>query len=401
MSRSPDSGLSRRDVLRALSAGLVGLPLAACGTTAPAERPVVRLVSPRTPLPAIVRPPGPGSPGESLAAADSVAADSVAADTALAAAAPPARAMLRPRRVRPAGTIGLVAPAGVLRSVSQVEDAVADVRAMGFEARVGRHALARYGFLAGTDQERADDFMAMVTDPDVDAVVCLRGGYGCARILPLLDYDAIRAAAKPIIGYSDVTALLLAIYAKAGLVTFHGPVGISTWRGETADAFRRVLVRAETLAVTGPPGETRGDRIPTETVRRGRAEGPLAGGNLSVVASLAGTGYLPDLDGHVVFFEETGEESYRLDRLFTQLEQAGALRSPAAVVFGQCSDCSSGGSAWSAEEVLRDHLGSYRCPAWIGAPIGHVSPVYTLPIGLPVQTDADAGTLEAIGPAVT
>jgi len=376
-----------------LGAGALGLPLAACGTSQPVDRPVTRIVSPRTPLPPIVAPPGPGSPGDTLAAADSVAADTTAV-----VAAPAVRPLVLPRRIRPTGTVGLVAPAGVLQSVGQVEEAAADVLAMGFDVRVGRHALARYGFLAGTDQERADDFMDMVTDPDVDAVVCLRGGYGCARILPLLDYDAIREAAKPIVGYSDVTALLLAVYAKSGLVSFHGPVGISQWAGTTADAFRRVLVRGETLAVEG---ETDERRTEAETIRRGSAEGPLAGGNLSVVASLAGTGYLPDFDGHVAFFEEVGEEAYRLDRLFTQLEQAGVLRDPAAVVFGQCSSCSSGGSAWSAEEVLRDHLGGYRCPAWIGAPIGHVSPVYTLPIGLPVQTDADAGTLEAIGPAVS
>ncbi|HEX9951041.1 MAG TPA: LD-carboxypeptidase [Rubricoccaceae bacterium] len=378
---------SRRDVLRALGVGLAGLPLAACATAPRPETPVVRIVSPRTPLPPIV----PASPDTLVAQADTVVADSARA------AVPAVRETLRPRRIRPAGTIGLVAPAGVLRSVGQVEDAVADMRAMGFETRVGRHALDRFGFLAGSDQNRADDFMAMVTDPDVDAVVCLRGGYGCARILPLLDYDAIRAAAKPVIGYSDVTALLLAIYAKSGLVSFHGPVGISSWTGTTATAFRDVLVRGETLSVEG---ETDRDRITTETVRRGAAEGPLVGGNLSVVASLAGTGYLPDFDGHVAFFEETGEESYRLDRLFTQLEMAGVLRAPAAVVFGQCSQCSDGGSAWTAEEVLRDHLGSYRCPAWIGAPVGHVSPVYTLPVGLRVRTDADAGTLEAVGPAV-
>ena len=396
----PDRTASRRDALRALGMGLVGLPLAACGTSAPVDKPAVITVSPRIPQPGIPQPGAPVTVAEapSEVLADSVAADTVTADTVTAAApAPVQRALVLPRRIRPHGTIGLVAPAGVLRSTSQVDDAVADVRAMGFEARVGRHALARYGFLAGTDRERADDFMAMVTDPDIDAILCLRGGYGCARILPLLDYDAIRAAAKPIVGYSDVTALLLAIYARSRIVSFHGPVGVSTWRGETARAFNDVLVRGATLSVEG---ETRSDRLDAETVRQGKAEGPLAGGNLSVVASLAGTGYLPDFDGHVAFFEEVEEESYRLDRLLTQLEMAGVLRNPAAVVFGQCARCSDGGSSWTAAEVLRDHLGSYRCPAWIGAPIGHVSPVYTLPIGLPVRTDADAGTLEAIGPAV-
>lgn len=395
---------SRRDALRALGMGLVGLPIAACATSAPVEKPVVRLVSPRIPQPGF--PPADAAPDSLLAdglAADSLAADTLVGDVATVdsvavAPVPAQRALVLPRRIRPNGTIGLVAPAGVLRSADQVEEAAADMRAMGFETRVGRHALARYGPLAGTDQQRADDLMAMIANPDIDAVLCLRGGYGCARILPLLDFDAIRAAAKPIIGYSDVTALLLAVYARSRLVSFHGPVGISTWRGTTAEAFRRVLVRGETLTVQG---ERQADRMAPETIRSGRAEGPLVGGNLSVVASLAGTGYLPDFDGHVVFLEEVGEESYRLDRLFTQLEQAGVLRDPAAVVFGQCAQCSSGGSSWSAQDVLRDHLGAYRCPAWIGAPIGHVSPVYTLPVGLPVATDASAGTLEAVGPAVS
>ncbi len=384
----PGRVATRRDLIRALGVGLVGMPLAACTTTRP-ETPVVRIVSPR------IAPPAPAAPPPGPVASEAVA-DTVATEVAAPVVAA-VRETVRPRRVRPGGTIGLVAPAGVLRSASQLEDAVRDIRAMGFEARIGRHVLDRYGFLAGSDQNRADDFMAMVADPDVDAVVCMRGGYGCARILPLLDYDAIRAAAKPIVGYSDVTALLLAIYAKAGLVSFHGPVGISQWRGTTAQAFRDVLVRGGTLALERA---TDGPRIPFETVRRGSAEGPLLGGNLSVVASLAGTGYLPPFAGSVAFFEETTEESYRLDRLFTQLEMAGVLGQTAAVVFGQCSQCTDGGSSWSATEVLRDHLGAYRCPAWIGAAVGHVSPVYTLPIGLPVRTDADRGTLEAIGPAV-
>ena len=393
MPDTPTASTTRRDAIRALGLGALGLPLAACGTSERAGVPARIVESPRIPqtrdaLPAGTLPD----------VATTVPLDSVAT-------AAPARALVLPRRLRAGATVGLVAPAGVLRSTAQVDDAVADMRALGFETRVGRHALARYGFLAGTDRERADDLMAMVADPDVDAILCLRGGYGCARILPLLDYDAIREAAKPIIGYSDVTALLLAVYARAGLVSFHGPVGISTWAGTTARSFTDVLVRGATLAVESLPrtrsgAETREARVEHTVVRRGSAEGPLVGGNLSVVASLAGTGFLPSFSGAVAFFEEVEEESYRIDRLLTQLEMAGVLRDPAAVVFGQCARCSSGGSSWSAEEVLRDHLRSYRCPSWLGAPIGHVSPVYTLPIGLPVRTDADAGTLDATGPAV-
>ncbi len=382
----PASPLSRRDVLRALAATAAALPAAGCGLiapTAPIDRPATVVESPRALPPEIaVGPPPPPVPADTTAAPSPVAE---------------ARPLLLPPRLREGATVGLVAPAGVLRSIGMLDDSAQAVRDLGFEPRAGRHVLARNGFLAGTDRERADDLMAMFEDDSVAAILCVRGGWGCARILPLLDYDLIRAHPKPLIGYSDVTALLLAVYARAGLVTFHGPVGISTWPGTTALSFLDVLVHGRALRIEG---ETNEARMEGATVRGGVAEGPLAGGNLSVIAGLAGTGFLPDFDGHVAFFEEIGEESYRLDRLFTQLELAGILREPAAVVFGQCRDCSDGGSAWTAEEVLRDHLFSYRCPAWIGAPIGHVSPVHTLPIGARVRTDADAGTLEMLGPAV-
>lgn len=300
-----------------------------------------------------------------------------------------------PRRIREGGTIGLAAPAGVLRSQDQLSDAIADVASLGFQVKTGRHLLARFGFLAGTDAQRAEDLMDLFADPDVDAILAVRGGWGCARILPLLDYDVIRQNPKPLIGYSDITALLLAIYAKTGLVTFHGPVGVSTWRGDTVRSFLNVLVEGRPLRI-GP--ETRSNRMATSTVRGGVAEGPFAGGNLSVIAGLAGSPYLPDLTDHVVFFEEVGEEAYRVDRLLTGLELAGVLDDPAAVVFGQCSSCGSS-SGRSAEAVIREHLSRVTSPSWLGAQIGHVSPVHTLPIGLPVQADADAGTLE-FAPAV-
>jgi muramoyltetrapeptide carboxypeptidase len=283
-----------------------------------------------------------------------------------------------------------------MRSSRQVEGAVASFRDLGFRTKVGRHVLDRRGFLAGADADRAADLMDMVRDDEVDAVVALRGGWGAARTLPLLDYSVFAEHPKPIVGYSDITSLLLAVYARTGLVTFHGPVGISTWSGLTARSFVRTLVEGRPLTV-GP--ETRAARDRTVTVTPGVAEGPFVGGNLSVVAGLAGTGYLPDFSGHVVFFEEVREDAYRVDRLLVQLGLAGAFESPAAVVFGQCTRCSSD-AGWTAERTIREHLAGYGFPAVFGAPIGHASPVLTLPVGLPAVVDAGAGTVAFQGPAV-
>ena len=385
---------SRRDVLRALGAGALALPLAACGAL-----PAVPGLGPRRPSePVRVSPPPPyGPPPTEPAEVFPIEREATAAPARQPAAAAP-RPTVLPPRLPAGGVVGLVAPAGVLRSVEQVDEAVEALQSLGFRTKVGRRVLDRFGFLAGTDATRARDFMEVVTDPEVDAVVAIRGGWGCARLLPHLDYDAIAAHPKPIVGYSDITALLLAIYARTGLVTFHGPVGVSTWEGLTASSFVETLVRGRAPAL-GP--ETRTNRDRTRAARPGVAEGPVVGGNLSVIAALAGTGYLPDFARHIVFFEEVGEDAYRIDRLLVQLELAGVLDDVAGVAFGQCSNCSSGGSSWSAEETIRRHLQLGRAPAVVGAPIGHVSPVYTLPIGLRARLDADAGTLEYIGSAVS
>ena len=375
--------LTRRDALRVLGTAAATLPLAGCavlGLAPPPSEPIV--MAPPAPLD-----PVPTEPAEVFP---------VERDGQVRRIRRP-RPVIRPPRLPAGGVVGLVAPAGVLRSTGQLRDAVSALEGLGFRTKVGRNVMARFGFLAGTDAERARDFMSMVKDPEVDAILSVRGGWGCARILPLLDYDEIAAHPKPIVGYSDITALLLAIYARTGLVTFHGPVGVSTWQGLTSGSFVRTLVDG-VAPVLSP--ETRRNRDRTQTVRGGTAEGPVVGGNLSVIAGLAGTGYLPDFDDHLVFFEEVGEDAYRLDRMLVQLDLAGVLGGNAGIAFGQCSRCSSGGSSWSAEETIRRHLEQYRCPSILGAPIGHVSPVYTLPIGLRARLDADAGTLEYLQGAV-
>ena len=382
MSADPRRFPSRRGVLRSLGVGAAAA-LSGCGVAGPVRPSRAEPPAPPAPPPVADLPDPPSAEVRPLPRAE--------------AAPPPAPEARLPPRLRPGGTVGLVAPAGVLRSSRQVEEAVETLEALGFQTRVGRHVLSRQGFLAGTDAQRAGDLMRMVEDPDVDAILAMRGGWGCARILPLLDFDAIAENAKPLVGFSDVTALLVAIWARTGLVTFHGPTGVSSWSDVVARSFVETVVEGVPLALAP---ETRDRRDRTEAVAGGVATGPFVGGNLSVLAALAGTGYLPDTAGAVVFFEEVGEEAYRIDRLLTQLELAGFLSDPAAVVFGQCSRCSDGGSSWTAERTIREHLRGYGVPAVIGAPIGHASPVYTVPVGLPARVDADAGTVTFVGSAV-
>lgn len=371
---------SRRDVVRMLGVGALGLPLAACGTGSRTTPPI----PPSGPPPLA---PLPVEAAEVMAVPEPSPIQPIAIE----------RPVVLPPRLRPGGTVALIAPAGVLRNRGQVDEAIQALERLGLQTTVGRHVLDRFGFLAGSDAARARDVMDAFRDPEVDAIVAMRGGWGCARILPFLDFDEIAAHPKPLIGYSDITALLLAIYARTGMVTFHGPVGVSTWSGLTAESFLQTLSGGEPVVI-GP--ETRSNRDRTRTVRPGVAEGRVVGGNLTVISALAGTGFLPDADGHLVFFEEVGEDAYRIDRMLAQLQLAGFLRDPAGIAFGQCSNCSSGGSAWTSEETIRRHLEGYACPSVLGAPIGHVSPVYTLPIGLRARLDADAGTLEYLGPAV-
>ena len=376
---------SRRDVLRALGLGALALPVAGCGTSLwPGGSRTTPPVPPSAPPPVA---PLPVEAAEVMAVPEPSPIEPIVVE----------RPVVLPPRLRAGGTVALIAPAGVLRNRGQVDEATEALEGLGLRTTVGRHVLDRFGFLAGSDAARARDVMDAFRDPDVDAIVAMRGGWGCARILPFLDFDEIAAHPKPLVGYSDITALLLAIYARTGMVTFHGPVGVSTWSSQTAQSFVQTLIHG-IAPVIGP--ETRSNRDRTRAVRPGVAEGPVVGGNLTVISALAGTGFLPDADGHLVFFEEVGEDAYRVDRVLAQLQLAGFLREPAGIAFGQCSSCSSGGSAWTAEETIRRHLEGYACPSVLGAPIGHVSPVYTLPIGLRARLDADAGTLEYLGPAV-
>jgi muramoyltetrapeptide carboxypeptidase len=320
-----------------------------------------------------------------------------------AAAAPGFR---KPARLRPGDTVGLIEPAGFTHDAFDLAEVKATIAGMGLVPKVAPHVAARYGYLAGTDAERAADVNAMFADDSVRAIFAIRGGWGCARILPLLDYNLIRAHPKLLVGFSDITALHMALAAKAGFTTIHGPVAASSWGKLSWDSFRSLAFEGATPVYHAPdlPEDRlapRGGR--TRTFRPGKATGRLLGGNLTVLSALVGTPYLPDFTGAILFIEDTNEAEYRIDRMLTQLSLAGILGRVAGVVFGQCTDCVADGPSYGGftlSEVLQQHLAPLGVPAFQGALFGHVPNQFSLPEGIAAEIDAEAGTIRILEPAV-
>ena len=322
-----------------------------------------------------------------------------------AAPAAARKAIVKPKRLSPGDTVGLVLPASAVFEADQVAFAREQLEAIGFKVAIGRHAYDRYGYFAGRDADRADDINRMFADDGIAGVVCYTGGWGSPRVLPYLDYELIARKPKVLIGYSDITALLNAVHQRTGLVTFHGPVGGSTFEPFTLESFRRVVMTAE------PAGELpKPPKKPTELVDRvnrvvrlapGKAGGRLAGGNLTMVASLMGTPYEIDTAGAILFLEDTHEEPYRIDRMLTQLALGGKLAAIAGFAWGRCTDCEAKGITFSLEEILRDRFGALGVPAISGLPFGHIEQKLTLPIGVAATLDAGAGTLRLDEAAVS
>jgi muramoyltetrapeptide carboxypeptidase len=313
---------------------------------------------------------------------------------------------LKPPRLKPGDTVGLINPAGALYEKSDLEIVKEIVVALGLKYIIGNHALDRYGYLAGQDEDRAADVNDMFSDSSVNCILAVRGGWGCNRILPLLDYDLIRRNPKVVLGYSDITSLLLALYARCNLVTFHGPVGISTWNRFSLDYFNRILFEGESVVMRNPVGNA-DNLVQTKdrlfTITSGVARGRLVGGNLSVLTAMVGSRYLPDWRGAILFLEDDGEKIYRIDRMFTQLKLAGILDQVSGLVFGKCTHCEPGEGYGSLtlEEVLNDHVHPLSIPAWSGAMIGHIEDKFTLPVGVQVEIDAEQGTIRMLEGAVS
>jgi muramoyltetrapeptide carboxypeptidase len=322
-----------------------------------------------------------------------------------------------PPRLKPGDTIGLVTPATFLTE-EQLHKAILSLEKLGFKVRYSPNMLVRKGFLAGTDEQRAEDINQMFADDDIDGIMCGRGGYGSGRILPLLDYDLIRNNPKVFIGFSDITAMLYGIYGKAGLVCFHGPVGTSDYTEITTEYFQKLLMDPPAEIVYDNQGvkpdvdvevDEEGVEVEVETLPQlftlspGVAEGELIGGNLSLMSMLSGTDYDLDMRDKLVFIEDVGEAPYRIDRMLTQLLLAeDKLPAAAGVLLGVFSGCEADDleRSFSLSYVLKDRLSDLGIPVLSGLSFGHISQNMTLPFGIRARLDADSKKLTLLEPTV-
>jgi muramoyltetrapeptide carboxypeptidase len=291
-----------------------------------------------------------------------------------------------PPPLRSGARVALIAPAGPVRGSHDVERALNSVRRMSWEPVLGAHVGERDGYLAGSDAHRAADFNRFAADDSIDALWCVRGGYGAMRLLDAIDYDVWRRRPKPLIGYSDITALHAAIGRRADIVTFHGP----TAREEMSDFSADSLARALTLG-TDPCGLAAEAR----TLASGRARGRLAGGNLALLAALCGTPFAPSFEDTILVLEDVGEAVYRIDRMLTQLRLSGALSGVMAIACGCFTEVpnDSTNEQCSIDRVLQETADRLGVPCIAGIPMGHCTAQWTIPLGAMAELDADACTL--------
>ena len=309
--------------------------------------------------------------------------------------------MIKPKPLRKGDTIGLAGISGAMHDPETTFPKMMEaIDAMGYKVVVAESCREQYGYLSGTDESRARGLNALFRDDRVDAVVCMRGGYGVARMLDGVDFDAIRANPKIMLGYSDITALHTAIHEKVGMVTIHGPMPCSAWMefdDFTRDSLVRALTGTEPLGLlANPPGMT------PECIVPGRCEGQLVGGNLTLIASACGTPYALDATGKILLLEDIGEYIYRLDSMLTQIRLAGLFDQCVGVVLGGFTDCTEEYEHYALhlEDIIRDIIVPAGKPVLGNMSIGHTPTKITVPLGVRCALDADAGTLTALEAAL-
>lgn len=303
------------------------------------------------------------------------------------------RNLIKPKRLKSGDTVALTAPAGILYDESEFDRMKKDLESFGFNVVFGEFVRERYGYFAGRDYQRALDLNRFFADPEIDGIISVRGGWGCSRIVPYLDFERIRAHPKVYCGFSDNTTLHLAFLAYSGLVSFHGPNGASEWNEFTKKSFRDVVIEGKLASYVSESS--------VETLYGGSTEGPLTGGNLSILVTSLGTPYELNPEGAILFVEDIGEEPYKVDRMLTHLARAGFLEKISGFIFGQCTNCEPDNDrGFTMKEVIQQHIMPLEIPAVLGMDIGHDANNITIPVGVKASLNADLGVLSLLEPGV-
>jgi muramoyltetrapeptide carboxypeptidase len=293
--------------------------------------------------------------------------------------------LIKPPRLRPGDLIGIISPAGPVDE-SELQPDLKLLESSDLRTHVAPHVYDRHDYLAGDDEARLSDLHAMFRDRKIKAIFCARGGYGTLRLLDKIDYDLIREHPKTIVGYSDITALLMAIHKKTGLVTFHGPMvrGLSALHDNSRESLFKLISSNQPVSFSPMAGNS---------LISGRAKGPLIGGNLSLICHLVGTSFLPSLDGCILFIEDRGEPLYRIDRMLTHLALTGQLKGIAGLIGGEFIEC---GDNSAINDLLKTLASDLEIPLTTGFPVGHGLTNLALPLGPPAQLDTDSMTLSLL-----
>ena len=299
--------------------------------------------------------------------------------------------MIKPKRLQAGDTIGLIAPSSPIAE-GKVEAGVKKLMEMGFKVEIGKTAYSNYSYLAGDDELRAKEINDMFCNKDIDGIICLRGGYGTPRILNLLDYEMIKNNPKVFVGYSDITALHTAFNQLSDLVTFHGPMVASDMSGNFSDFSRRSLLNTIFNEDFNPLIENESKGI--VTINPGIAEGPIIGGNLSLLVSTIGTPYEIDTKGKILFIEEIGEYTYKLDRMITQLKLSNKFEDVEGIILGNFNNCvPEEEGEFTLEELIDDLIKPLNKPTISNLQAGHCEPVITIPFGVDTRLDATNGEI--------
>jgi len=308
--------------------------------------------------------------------------------------------LIKPKALKKGDKVALIAPASNIEQAEDLNIACDVIKWLGFDPVVGKNIMNQYGYLAGQDKERAEDLNDMFARKDVAGIICYRGGYGAMRILPYIDYDLIKKNPKVFMGFSDITALLQAIYKMTGLVTFHGPVVISSFNDYTMEYLNRAIFSNKVIGeIKNPIPQT--NRVDTEhrliKINKGKTTGNLVGGNLTLIVSLLGTPYDVDYKNKILFIEEIDEEPYKADRMFTQLWLSGKLQELNGIIIGKMTNVKpyeykpGYTSTLYIEEILRTRLEPLKIPVVYGYAFGHIRDKITLPVGVKATLDVDNG----------